>query len=97
MKAREECFVTLTNSGEPVSRERDREWEGLPVSESGRGRGKVKRLASAAAIASAAAEAATNVNFSLVLSVTDPQRLYQAAINMSTSSKVRTCNLFHSK
>jgi hypothetical protein len=43
----------------------------------------------AASIAAAAAVAERSVNFSLVLSVTDPDRLYQAISNMSTSSKVK--------
>jgi hypothetical protein len=42
----------------------------------------------AAAIAEAALVAERSANFSMVLSVTDPNRLYQAISNMSTSSKV---------
>jgi hypothetical protein len=44
----------------------------------------------AAALAAAAAVAATSVNFSLVLSVTDPHRLYQAVSNLSAAAKAGT-------
>ncbi len=43
----------------------------------------------AAAISAAAAVSGTSVNFSLVLSVTDPDQLYQAVINLSSSAKAR--------